>query len=314
MENNLLYRYIRGTTTPDEDLQVALWLEADPSAHQKELDSVRFLFESMEMHGDTLLGRRRMRVAWSRYSRYAVRVAAAVLIAVGAGYMTYQQTFRSFSERMNSVRVPAGQRMELTLADGTQVMLNSEAEIEYPAVFARNTRRVRLTGEAMFRVRHDAKHPFVVQTFASDVQVLGTKFNVDADPAANRFSTTLLEGSVLVSNRLDPSQPDILMHPDQVVSLVDGRLRTEALADDTSLCWTEGLLYVTGLTFQELMDKFEQVFGVRVVIDRPNLPDMGAVGGKIRVNAGIGNALRILQYAADFTYEIDDANNTVIIR
>lgn len=203
--------------------------------------------------------------------------------------------------------------MELTLADGTHIWLNSEATIEYPAVFARNSRCVKLSGEAMFEVKHDEKRPFVVETFAMDVRVLGTKFNINADEEHNRFSATLLQGTVLVSNRLDPSQMDIVMKPNEVVSMVNGRLSTTLLADESSLCWPEGLLYVTGLSFPELMDKLEQTFAVHIVIDRKTLPDMSAAGGKIRVNAGIENALRVLQYAANFTYKIDETTNTITI-
>lgn len=315
MENEILYRYLKGETTAAEEQLIARWLEADPSEHQKQFDSVRFIFEGAELHDlrpQTM--QRSMRVSWTRIGRFALRAAAAVLIALGAGYVTYQQTYRSVSEQTNIVQVPAGQRMELTLADGTHVWLNSEARIEYPAVFARNSRLVKLSGEAMFQVTHDKKRPFVVETFASDVRVLGTKFNINADEEHNRFSTALLEGSVLVSNRLDPSQKDIVMKPSEVVNLVEGRLLPGRLQDETSLCWTEGQLYVTGLSFADLMDKLEQVFAVRIVIDRETLPDMDAVGGKIRVNAGIENALKTLRYAADFSFEIDETTNIVTIR
>ena len=315
MENEVLYRYLKGKTTEEEELLVAQWLEENPAEHQKQLDSVRFLFEGVELYGDQPQAKPQgLHITLTRFGRYAARVAAVVLVALGAGYISHEQAYRSISEQKNIVQVPAGQRMELTLADGTHVWLNSEASIEYPAVFARNTRFVKLTGEAMFQVTPDKKRPFIVETFASNVQVLGTKFNVNADVEHSRFSTALLEGSVRVSNRLDPNQSDIVMKPNEVVNLVDGRLRMDVLNDDTALCWTEGQLYVTGLSFMELMDKFEQVFAVRVVIDRRTLPDMSAVGGKIRVNAGLENALRILQYAADFTYAIDETTNTVTIR
>lgn len=60
-ENNvnqeILYRYLKGDTTPQEDLQVAEWLEADPVANQKELDIVRFVFEGMELYGKRREGR-----------------------------------------------------------------------------------------------------------------------------------------------------------------------------------------------------------------------------------------------------------------
>lgn len=125
----------------------------------------------------------------------------------------------------NSIYVPAGQRMELTLADGTHVWLNSEARLEYPVLFAQDVRRVRLSGEALFEVAHDKSHPFVVETFASDIRVLGTRFNVDADEEHRRFSTALLEGCVRISNRLDPAQASIVILPNERVDLVGNYLQ-----------------------------------------------------------------------------------------
>lgn len=52
MNQEILYRYLKGDTTPQEDLRVAEWLEADPVANQKELDIVRFVFEGMELYGN----------------------------------------------------------------------------------------------------------------------------------------------------------------------------------------------------------------------------------------------------------------------
>lgn len=315
MENETLYKYLIGETSVAEEEEIADWYDADPKHHRRRLDSVRMLFEGLELYGDAARAKRGCaRMTWRRAGLVCMRTAAAVLLALGVGFGSYRYAFDVMSRQMNTVKVPAGQRMELTLADGTHVWLNSEAELEFPAVFSRSARRIRLSGEAMFDVKPDAARPFTVETFASDVQVLGTKFNVDADEARGRFSTALLQGSVRVSNRIDPSQADIVMHPDEVVDLVGGKLVTSHMDDDTELCWTEGLLCVTGLSFAELMHKFEQVFAVHVIVDRQTLPDMKSVGGKIRVDGGIRNALKMLQYSGDFDYEIDEATNTVTIR
>ncbi len=315
MENETLYRYLKGETSVAEEAQIADWYDADPKRHRRRLDSVRMLFEGMELHGDSRRAKRAgVRMTWRRIGFAGMRVAAALLLALGAGHLSYRYAFDVMSGQTNTVKVPAGQRMELTLADGTHVWLNSGAELEFPAVFAPASRRIRLSGEAMFDVEPDAARPFTVETFASDVRVLGTRFNVDADEEHGRFSTALLRGSVCVSNRIDPSQADIVMKPDEVVDLVNGRMITSHLDDDKELCWMDGLLCVTGLSFAELMDKFEQVFAVHVIVDRESLPDMQSVGGKIRVDGGIRNALRLLQYSTDFDYEIDEATNTVTIR
>ena len=71
-------------------------------------------------------------------------------------------------------------------------------------------RRVKVAGEAMFDVEHDPAHPFVVETFACDVEVLGTKFDVMAEEREGLFSAALLRGSVKVTNRLTPGEQFVL--------------------------------------------------------------------------------------------------------
>ena len=104
------------------------------------------------------------------------------------------------------------------------------------------------------------------------------------------------------------------MKPDDIVNLSNGRLFVETIRDPEALCWTEGLVRISGLPFDELMAKFEQVLDVKIVIARNSIPDIGKISGKIRVNDGIENALHILQYAADFSFEKDEETNVVTIR
>ena len=93
--------------------------------------------------------------------------------------------------------------------------MHSAKGLEYPVVFGK-TRSVKLSGEALFDVAPDRKHPFIVQTFASDIRVLGTKFNVLADAERGEFTTTLIEGQVQVTNRAN-SNERITMYPHDVV-------------------------------------------------------------------------------------------------
>ncbi len=314
VETELLYNYLKGRTTAEEEIRIAEWLAADPE-NQKELDAVRFLFDSAELYGDKLRASRKVSlVGWHKLGRYAVQVAATVTIAVGAAFLADRHSLGELSDMRNSIYVPAGQRMELTLADGTRVWLNSESKLDYPVLFARDVRRVKLTGEAMFEVSHDKSHPFVVETFASDIRVLGTKFNVDADEEHRKFSTTLLEGCVRISNRLNPGQEHIVMQPNEKVDLIGNYLYASKMDDYDSPCWMNGQLNITGLSFNELMEKIEQVFAVRVVIERNTLPSTAGIGGKIRINAGVDNALRWLQSVLHFDYEIDEAENTIRIK
>ena len=313
MEKETLYRFYKGEATSDEQRRLMEWLDADQE-NRRIFDRERGMYNALLLFAPEEKAARGRLLNWRRVTRYAVQAAAVVILAVGIGwgYVSYKE--RSWANLMTRVAAPEGQRINLTLQDGTNVWLNSGAEIEYPSLFAGNSRQVRLSGEALFDVRHDAECPFEVETFATKINVLGTKFNVIADETYDRFSAALLQGRIKVTNLLDPRRQEIVMKPDDIVNLSNGRLFVETIRDPEALCWTEGLVRISGLPFDELMAKFEQVFDVKIVIARNSIPDIGKISGKIRVNDGIENALHILQYAADFSFEKDEETNVVTIR
>ena len=313
MEKETLYRFYKGEATSDEQRRLMEWLDADQE-NRLIFDRERGMYNALLLFAPEEKAARGRLLNWRRVTRYAVQAAAVVILAVGIGwgYVSYKE--RSWANLMTRVAAPEGQRINLTLQDGTNVWLNSGAEIEYPSLFAGNSRQVRLSGEALFDVRHDAECPFEVETFATKINVLGTKFNVIADETYDRFSAALLQGRIKVTNLLDPRRQEIVMKPDDIVNLSNGRLFVETIRDPEALCWTEGLVRISGLPFDELMAKFEQVFDVKIVIARNSIPDIGKISGKIRVNDGIENALHILQYAADFSFEKDEETNVVTIR
>ena len=95
--------------------------------------------------------------------------------------------------------VPAGQRVELVLEDGTRVWLNSKSKLTYPTSFGKKEREVILDGEGYFEVTKNEKAPFIVKTHKYDIKVLGTTFNISAyQNKLSAFETSLLEGAVEV--------------------------------------------------------------------------------------------------------------------
>ena len=65
-----------------------------------------------------------------------------------------------------------------TLPDKTLITLNKNSELEYSQSFSKKERRVKLKGEAFFKVKRNEKKPFVVEVNKCEVTVLGTSFNV----------------------------------------------------------------------------------------------------------------------------------------
>lgn len=324
VEKELIRRYVRGEASFEERKQVTDWA-SDPQ-HFKELEQERRLFLALTLHlpeaveaagdraarkPDSLL--RGRSVPWRRVARMALQAAAVIAVGLVVGLSLYSRKMESLSGQMLSIQTPAGQRMNTTLADGTQVWLNSSARVEYPVLFGRDERRVKVSGEVMFDVAKDSDRPFVVETYACDIEVLGTKFNVVADEANGRFSTALLRGRVRITSRMDGQQ--ILMEPDDVVSLEEGKLRLSHIDDHDEYLWPEGYISLKNKNFNDLVEEFGRVFGARIEVEGTiRGADRRYQWGKIRISDGIDDALEILQASYRFTYTRNVETNEIVIR
>lgn len=109
---------------------------------------------------------------------------AALLIVVssiaGMIYMV-QQNSTSAEFSWQTVETVAGQKKQLSLADGTQVTLNGNSTLKYADRHKNGLRLVHLEGEALFDVAKDKAHPFIIISKNFTTQVVGTTFNLDTD-------------------------------------------------------------------------------------------------------------------------------------
>lgn len=313
MEKELLNKYIKGQTSEREEQTVMEWLDADPE-NRKELNALWFVQNAAIVHAPRP-ERKPMPAALRWFRRPLVRrcmqAAAALTLIVGSWYLSRSVTIGDASRQYLSIMAPAGQRVDITLQDGTTVCLNSGARLEYPVRFGK-TRRVKLSGEAMFDVDRDTAHPFVVETFACDVEVLGTKFNVAADEAAHLFSTALLRGKLRVTNRL-AGDDRIVMQTNDLVTLSGDRLILRNIENSDDYLWPEGILNLVGHDFEEIIARLEKLYGVKITIETTTIPSLSVIRGKIPVAMGLDYALRALQQVTPFEYVQED-NHTITIK
>lgn len=324
MNQDLLLKYLDNTASDEEMREVLRWLQSNPE-NRKELHRLDKIFAASVMHGvtsDNCVSSDNMSLSaahvgshrgFRKFVRYGVEMAAAVIVAVGVAWGLTEHKFAKWSQHMTSLEVPAGQQLRMELEDGTDVWLSAGSRLEYPAVFADKERRVRIEGEAMFDVEHDEEHPFIVETFACDVKVLGTRFDIVANADEGVFSTALLRGSVEVTNKLLTGER-YMLKPNDKIHLEGNRLHFGSIENPDDYLWTEGLISIKGQTFGQLMRKFEQHFGVDIVIERNDLPDIDYNYGKIRISDGIETALQVLQRATKFDYVRNENDGTIYIR
>ena len=308
--SEILARFFEGRTTSEENNAIADWIESDPA--NQETFNRELQFHLMLMHMPASVQTPLQKPHRTRLALYA-GLAASFVAGIILCWFLAVAPLSDEASRMVAFHTDPGQRASLTLPDGTSVELNSGSTLEYPAVFARGERRVRVEGEAMFDVAKVADKPFYVETFAYDVKVLGTRFNVEADEDRGVFSTALMEGSVAILDKHDNRITEL--EPDQVVTLTDGRLiKRHEENIGSRYRWTDGIINCAGLSFEELMRRFERAFGVTIVIECEAVPDISYKRMKVNVCDGISHAFAILQRTSDFTVEYDDTTDTYHIR
>src|SRR5690606_3162818 len=120
-----------------------------------------------------------------------------------------------------------------------KVWLNASSSLYYPTIFTGSERVVELTGEAYFEVEKNVGRAFEVKVGDMRVKVLGTHFNVNAYNDERSIKTSLLEGSVAisegaVSNFLKPGQQGIL-------NRTDGQLEIVKADMEAVVAWKNGL-------------------------------------------------------------------------
>ena len=313
MEKETLYKFFDGKASREEKEAVRIWLESSPE-NEQELFKEREFFDAMILSGSTKVAgmEKKSRPFYRTVLLEAIKIAAVFVITVACGTYFYKSEIRKIGEAMNTIKVPAGQRANLTLPDGTNVWLNARSEMRYPAVFTGNKREITLDGEAYFEVTHNEDKPFVVQTNKCNVEVLGTKFNVEAYSDSEDFCTSLMEGSVRVSDKGNPSET-VLLSPNHMVSLENGQLSTSPILDFDVFRWKEGLICFRNMNFEQLMLRFEKCYGVRIVVENKHLVNY-ICSGKFRISDGIDNALRILQKDAKYSFERNNDESVIYIK
>jgi transmembrane sensor len=160
-----------------------------------------------------------------------------IAAAAGAAWLLAPGIVRLVENLRADAVSPIGARQQIALADGSQVVLNSDTAIQQ-SVSANGERSVRiLRGEAFFTVRHDPSRPFRVHTGDSTVTVLGTRFDVAAPGvSAEGTQVTVEQGRV----RLDgPAGPVFLTADEQGVSRPDDTLKQKAASADVT-AWRRG--------------------------------------------------------------------------
>ncbi|MDR6808424.1 ferric-dicitrate binding protein FerR (iron transport regulator) [Dyadobacter sp. BE34] len=304
----LLARYTAGQCTPTEIQAVEQWLD-DPEVAADAITEIPG--ETRRESGARVWERLRARTArpfWLHY-RYYLSGIAALLVLI-SGIIWYTTTNRAdetarhtarMEAAVQTVRTQKGQTRQVTLPDGSGVMLSYDSELRYPSAFLDSVRRVVLIGEAQFSVKKNPKQPFVVETAAAQTRVLGTVFDVREYPGEGSTALLVTEGKVRFSHKLSPKSEIVTAG---MTGLIEGKrltVRTVSGAE-AEVSWLHNALRFDDVPLMQVTRELERRYNVSIQFGNEALKNQRYTGAF--KNPSLNAVLGSLSIAVSFRYEV----------
>lgn len=211
----------------------------------------------------------------------------------------------------NTIQTPRGGQYQVLLPDGTKVWLNAASSLKYPESFVGNTRNVELSGEAYFEVAKNKDLPFHVKSVNQDVEVIGTHFNINGYMDDRTIKTTLLEGSVKVSNF---NSAKILKPGEQAIADRSGNSKIRITSDvdtDDETAWKNGLFQFNDADLKGILNQLERWYDIK--IDYSSVPNK-RYNGMVPRKAKLSEVLKMLGKTGNIKFEIAEGKKLKVLR
>lgn len=331
IDEKLLLRFLLGQATADELHLVNNWLEQSAS-NKKLLDQ----YESVWVEAGKLIPnpvavdtKRAWQKMSSRVDEYeleklkeksktvsltsrplwlGISAAAAIVILFGV----YQLFLRT--EKTGTINQIASfnEIVYDSLPDGSKITLNANSEISYPEKFAQNERRVKLKGEAFFKVNPDKEKPFIIETENAFVQVLGTSFNVKT--LENKDVVVIVTEGLVKLYTINKETSDtlaILLKAGQKGTLSALNKTPEHVSENIpdELFWMDYTLIFNDTDLQKVFDLLENYYNITIKVSDKKIYDCRLTTTFSK--SSIEDVLDVIVATFDFKYTKE--NNTYTI-
>lgn len=309
MDQKLLYKYFKGIATIDEEKQLLNWVDESP-ANRKAFQKERMLYDIALFTDEKKLKKEEKKARILPMLKWSARVAAVVVVALSCGFLFRDYQYNKAAQ-MQTVAVPAGQRAQITLADGTRIWLNAKSTLTYATNFGRTERNVTLEGEAYFEVAKNKDIPFYVNTEKNKVRVVGTSFNVCAYKDSKEFETTLVEGIVDIY-AAGNEKPIVRLQKNEFFADYDGKLKKTVLPSYDYLRWKEGFYCFDDSELSHILNRLELYYNVKITVKNKKLLSHRYTA-KFKEQDGLEHILKVIQKDQNFKYYINEEKDQITI-
>jgi transmembrane sensor len=297
MNKDLLERFFKDECTAEESAKVLKWFDTEDGKKflQGELDSdIENMMSGSGQFGSGypdpdsekilksiqgMIRKQEFRNKRKRQVIYPIFKAAAAILVVLAASFFYQNVYLPESEEITE-HVPIhyttseDQQRKITLGDGSTIQLNSNSEIWVSGTYMSERREIQLQGEAFFDVIHDPERPFKVYANESEVEVLGTAFNVKSNVHGDNIQVAVTEGRVAFrSNDTFAEIQSVILHEGQYgyLDLTNNDLIVDEIAIENYLAWMSGELVFEDLSLEKVCLQLNRLYEVQCGFENDQL-------------------------------------------
>ncbi|MEO1438032.1 MAG: FecR domain-containing protein [Bacteroidota bacterium] len=288
---DLIHRSFSGVLSEEENEKLQAWLKADPG-NQQTYDELFLIWKATPqlaekktatytLNTETQLKVLQQKIQPSAPQKTVIRTlsplrkfvaAASILLLITAGWWFSQSSNASWA----IAKTDAGAIQEIQLSDGTMVWLNENSELTYPKTFKGSKRQVHLNGEAYFEVAKDPNKPFMIEGPATQIEVLGTKFNYQTTNPDGAAVTRVLEGKVRFSPLSTKGETaNLILTENEKGIYRKGENTLEAFEDQAqnAIAWKTGRLVLDNMKIPEVIQLIEQHYQTRIDYQQSGIGD-----------------------------------------
>lgn len=254
-------------TMDDKDVNESLsslWAQSDSASMDE--GEISAAYERLRItNGEKKKSKYLKLFTWQRIA--AVIIPLVMLVVFGKLYVQMSDELKASQVvAMLQEHTVSDECKTIALADGTQVRLNQSSVLLYPEKFVGKERKVFLTGEAFFDIKHDGRHPFHVSTPYFDITDLGTSFSVSSYATDVEVSTTLKTGKIELKivgeDKVYSMKPNDRLVYNVKTKAVDLRQVTD---EDDGLSWRNKQISLDDVTLADAARIMGDVYGVKFV-------------------------------------------------
>lgn len=222
------------------------------------------------------------------------------------GLITYKILDKKFNDKLayHELQAGVGEKIQIRLADGTKVWLNTQTKLRFPSNFNLQTeRKVFLSGEAYFEVVKNIKKPFRVQNDGQIIEVLGTQFNVSKYPDDKVMKTTLIEGVVKINDKT-------IITPNQQAISNEETVAVKRINVSNYVDWIDGVFTFENENIIEVMRKVSRWYDLEVSFSSTDIL-VETFTGSFSRSTNIDNVIKVLKESSGLNFK--KTENKIIV-